>query len=240
MTTVTVDARGHTFDRCAERTHSRATEIVQATLMRAHITKGAFTIAPKNKQRWKSGKNDSMCLRPGQGREIRIRVKTTGNDSVWDYAMMPADAATDFEFVRQMLEAYLGPEYIEDGGESLNSEPGLLPGLPLPQQPKPVEAPVAHTPLQTIQEKPSAAPVVPGDPLAALAKLQTALERQKTRQGQITTLKATIADIELNIKRLQDEKEQAEMSVFELEDANTNDKEIALANQFATLLAQLK
>lgn len=238
MTTVTVNTGQRCFDSGAARNHKRAAEIVQATLMRAHIDKGDFTINPKDKQRWKSGKNDTMCLRPGQGREIRIRVKCTGNDSVWDYALMPVNGSVDFDFVRQMLEAYLGPEFVEDGGESLNSEPGDAPVTILNSTQR--EEPVAETIKPVINAPSSAASLPDTNPLAALDKLRAALTRREDRIKQIGVLRQQIVDADVQIQKLQEKKEQQELAIFEMEDANANDKEIQLADQFAVLLSQFK
>jgi len=238
MTTVTVHTGQRCFDSVASRSHKRAAEIVQATLMRAHIDKGDFTINPKDKQRWKSGKNDTMCLRPGQGREIRIRVKCTGNDSVWDYALMPVNGSVDFDFVRQMLEAYLGPEFVEDGGESLNSEPGDSP-LPVPDFMK-QEEPVAETIKPVITAPPPVSDTSASNPLAALDKLRAALTRREDRIKQIAALREQIVEADKQIQKLQEKKEQQELAIFEMEDANLNDKEIQLADQFAVLLSQFK
>lgn len=131
MGSLTVDLGSYrSADGATIRTYNDALSIVAETMRSIELT-GRYTLCPKEKVKWKPRHGEKICIRPSQGREIRLRVKPGNNDTGWDYALIAANNI-DLEAVRSRLEAVLGQEFIDGSHEQVIAEEAVKTEQPDP------------------------------------------------------------------------------------------------------------
>lgn len=108
-------------DTATRRVFDDALDIVRNTMQSAELT-GIYHLTPKEKVRWRPKNGEKLCIRPSQGREVKIRVRPGNNDTCWDYALIGSNNV-DMEAVRTKLETVLGPEVIEGSHEIVPPKP---------------------------------------------------------------------------------------------------------------------
>ncbi len=221
MTIVELRMRSN-FDAAATRVFRQAQELVKAALMKAHVESGRFHLTPREQHTWKAGCNNQICLRPSQGREIRVRVKGTGNGAVWDYALTAADSTIEMEHVRQSLEKLLGKEEI-NGHEVIPTENKTAV--------REIEMPPVIKPIPPIEPSPLNA-------LAVLDQMRNAIVHRDQRLQQVEKCNAEIAIIETEIVKLQNKRDQLLHTILQLEHENSTDKSIKLAQEFSELMTR--
>lgn len=105
------------LDPATLRMMDEACEILENTMRSAELT-GTHQLFPVQKCRWHTRNGEKVCLRPSQGRELRIRIRPGNNDICWDYSLLGAHNIS-MEAVRTKLELVLGLEVIDGNHEQV-------------------------------------------------------------------------------------------------------------------------
>ena len=199
-------------DRKTERTFTDALDMIRNVMQSVELT-GNYSLIPRQKTAWRPKRGETMCLRPSQGRELKIRIRPGNNDSTWEYSLI-GEGNIDMEAVRVKLEYVLGEEFIEGNHEMIGT----------------VKQPAAKPP----------EPAAPVDPMAAFAKMQRALERRAERQGQVVSLRESMGAMDKQIAQLKDRRTELELQMMQLEEEIANDPDAQTADKFVALLSTLK
>lgn len=216
-------------------------EVVKTYLQRAGVFSGAFFLIPKEKRRWKINQNNVLCIRPSQGHEIRIRVRTNDSDQTWEYSLTPATKSVCLDSVRGMLETVVGGEFVEDGNETIeHTAPEAAPLRCIPKVIEEVELIVTKPAPAAVPSVLPPAPETPINLIAQLDQLRDALLRRDERAADLKRANEVLARIERQIADLQKTREEQQMEILSLEESIANDKAAKAAEQFAELLARLK
>ena len=96
------------FDSQAKRCFESARSIAEEVLKRCEV-RGEFLLTPREKVKWKAKNGEKICLRPSNGRDIRVRIRPGNNDTCWEYSLI-SPAGTEVDALRVILEQNLGPE----------------------------------------------------------------------------------------------------------------------------------
>lgn len=182
---------------------------------------GEYELVPKRKVRWRVGENNSIAFRSSQDLSLTIRIKISGNDECWDYALVPLGGGNmdTLATLQNTVQAWLGapPDNLEDPEEEIPEMPGDS---------------------QQGPENP-ATPPTPPNPLTVLDKLRDAIKRRDERTRLIQQTHCDIATVDEEIAKLNKVRDDHLTYVLELEQANASDADIKMAEQFVELLSRL-
>lgn len=202
------------FRADSHKTFADALIVVQGALERGRCD-GSYTLVPRARIRWRSKEKHRIALRPSQGREIRMKVRPSDNDSAWEYSLL-SGGDVDMDSVRQNLEHIIGPE-------------DHTPAIQCPDQPEPVV-------VERKIEKPSTGP----GPMEMLAKLSGAIQREQARVSERKDIEAEIDLLTQQIEQLSKVRETRVQRLLDLEVEQSKDTEAKAACNLLALLAQMQ
>lgn len=214
---------GRSNDGATQRVFRAACEIMADTLTDA-LLGGSYELMPLSKVGWRPKRNQKISLRPSRDHEIRVRIRPGNNDTAWEYVLCPLGGLT-WDHVRDTLAAHMGPEETDMDHEQVNGH---------------AKARTHHearveTSGQVTLTLPALAPVNDQISMAdTMARMLDAIKRATDYTARIAQLRRTVEVANVNIATLTASRDQAELDIMGLEDAMANDKELAVAKQFAS------
>lgn len=119
---VTVGSLGRTFYTSENQKVFKNAALLLHGLLNKMPGSGTYTLVPRDKTKWKPQHGEKMCLRPSQGRDIRIRIKPGDGGTCWEYSLQ-CGPNLDHEVVREFLEGQLGPETTDTNHEVVAQTP---------------------------------------------------------------------------------------------------------------------
>lgn len=119
---VTIKTLGRlTYTPESQKTFREASLLVQELLVKMPGS-ATYVMIPHDKVKWKPRHGQRVCLRPSQGRGIRLRVKPGDSGSCWEYTL-ECGHNVDSDAVREFLEAQLGEEHFDESHEVVMPTP---------------------------------------------------------------------------------------------------------------------
>jgi len=190
--------------KSAERDFKAAADYLRNFLREAGI-EGAFTFIPTRSARWHGDPIPRVKVRGSDVRSVFLTVKPNGNDSVWEYSLVPSNGVKPCVISHQLVRAI---DRVRKGqSASMDHAPvsrlAVAPPLPAavaadpePDPPRVVK-PVPQTPAVVVQK------------ITLLHKATERLAGRRDRQAKIQAererIQALLASLDAEEERLEEE-----------------------------------
>lgn len=217
---VRIERNGNHMRGGNDREFRAAAEYLRQFMETAEIT-GDYELYPLRATRWMGDPEPRVRVKNSDARHVLLACKPNGNDSVYEYSLVPSGGKAGFLVAQELIRA------IDKRKRSGGAEPPrrVAAPPPLPARPEP----------ETARPEPAPAKVVkPSSPLLLekVTVLQRTAARLSDRQARIEEIDGELRSMEERLDALTTERDKLAVE-------NEGDKDAKRATEMLAMLGEL-